>query len=142
MPDTKTPAYARALALGAICGLRSMMGPALVAGKAPPVVKIAFRLLAVGEVIADKLPQIPSRLDPGPLTGRIVSGAAVGYVVCRESETPGWLGALLGGAAAVAGSYGGYYGRKALGERLHLPDPVIAVAEDALALAVGRRFAP
>src|SRR5947209_7169684 len=119
--DTRnTSPYARALALGAVCGSRSMLGPALVARLAPPPVRIGLRLLSFGEIIADKLPKTPSRIAPGPLAGRLVSGAAVGYVVCRTGGASPWVGALVGGAAAVAASYGGYYGRKALGERLHL----------------------
>ena len=132
--------YARALGLGAICGLRTMMGPALVANAAPPGVKIALRIMAVGELIVDKLPATPNRIAPGPLAGRAVSGALVGYVVCRHAKTSPWLGALLGGLAAVGGAFGGYYARKTLVERLSLPDPLIAVAEDALAAGIGRRF--
>jgi uncharacterized membrane protein len=142
MSNQKPPAYAQALVLGFVSGLRSMLGPALVAEIAPPKVKIAFRLLSAGELIADKLPKTPNRIAPGPLVGRAIAGAAVGYVVCKEARQPVWIGALLGSAAAVAGSFGGYYGRKALGERLHLPDPIVAVVEDALAVGLGRRFAP
>src|SRR5579875_3544279 len=97
------------IALGSICGLRTMMGPALVAGIAPPGVRFALRLMAVGELIVDKLPATPSRIAPGPLAGRAVSGAVVGYVVCRNAKTSPWLGALLGGLAAVGGAYSGYY---------------------------------
>lgn len=143
LPDgSRPPAYAQALALGFVSGLRTMLGPALVAEIAPPKVKLAFRLLSAGEFIADKLPKTPSRIDPGPLMGRAVAGAAVGYVVCKEAHQSVWFGALLGGAAALAGAFSGYYGRKALGERLHLPDPVVAVVEDALAVGLGWRFAP
>jgi uncharacterized membrane protein len=144
MPENqnKPPAYAQALGLGFVSGLRAALAPALVAEIAPPKVKLVFRLLSVGELIADKLPKTPSRIDPGPLTGRIVSGAAVGYVLCRHAGKSVWLGALLGGAAAVAGSYGGYYGRKMLGEKLHLPDPIVALAEDALGVGLGRYFGP
>lgn len=141
LPDNP-PAYARSLALGFVCGLRSMLGPALVADLAPPPVRLLFRLLSAGEVIADKLPGIPSRIAPGPLAGRLVSGMAVGGVVCHAAGKSPLVGGLLGGAAALAGSYGGYYGRKALGTRLHLPDPVVALAEDALAAGLGRRFGP
>ncbi|MDQ2688470.1 MAG: hypothetical protein M3Y28_11460, partial [Armatimonadota bacterium] len=97
-------------------------------------------LLSAGELVADKLPQTPSRISPLPLVGRIVSGTIVGAVVCHGAKKSLWLGGLLGGIAAVAGSYGGYYGRKALSERL--PDPVVAVIEDTLAVGLGRHFGP
>lgn len=140
MPETQ--GYSRALGLGAICGLRTMMGPALIADAAPPGLKLILRLMALGELIVDKLPKTPNRIAPGPLAGRAFSGAVVGYFVCRETKVAPWLGAILGGCAAVGGAYGGYYGRKALVERLRLPDAVVAVAEDALAVGIGRRFRP
>jgi hypothetical protein len=144
MPENQNrpPAYAQALGLGFVSGLRAALGPALVAEIAPPNVKLVFRLLAVGELVADKLPKTPNRIDPGPLTGRIVSGAVVGYVVSRHAGRSVWVGALLGGIAAVGGSYGGYYGRRLLGQKLHLPDPIIAVAEDAIGVGLGRYFSP
>lgn len=136
----ETSVYARILALGFVCGLRSMLGPAILGEKASAPVKIALRLLSAGELVVDKLPKTPSRISPLPLAGRIVSGSIVGAVVCHEAKKPLWLGGLLGGVAAVAGSYGGYYGRKALSE--HLPDRVVAVIEDTLAVGLGRHFGP
>jgi uncharacterized membrane protein len=138
----ESPPYARAAALGVVCGLRSMLGPALVSTLAPAPIKVALRLLSAGEFIADKLPNLPSRIASGPLLGRALSGAAVGYIVCKEKDVQPWLGALVGGAAAVSASYGGYYGRKALHERLHVSDKLIAILEDALAIGLGRRFGP
>ena len=134
-----TNVYARVAALGFVCGLRTMMGPALIAADASPGVKILLRLMAAGELIVDKLPGTPNRIAPGPLVGRALSGTIVGAVVCRGAQKSPWLGGLLGGVAAVAGSYGGYYARRALTRRR--PDPVVAVAEDALAVAVGGHFA-
>lgn len=135
----ETSVYARVAALGFVCGLRSLLGPALVASAAPARGKLALRLLSAGELIADKLPKTPSRISPLPLAGRIVSGTIVGAVVCHEAKKSLWLGGLLGGVSALAGSYGGYYGRKALARRL--PDPIVAVMEDAFAVAVGGHFA-
>jgi uncharacterized membrane protein len=55
-------------------------------------------------------------------------------LVARESAKEG---ALLGGAGALAGSFGGYYARKAF--RRNHPDIAVALVEDilAVALAVG-----
>lgn len=142
-PDRgRPPAYAQAAALGFVTGLRSLLGLAMIGETTPRPVRIAIRLLSVGELIADKMPKMGSRLAPISLSARILSGMVVGYVVCHEERRSPWLGALLGGIGALAGTYGGYHARKALDERLHLPDPVIAVAEDAFAVALGRRFRP
>ncbi len=136
-----TTLYTRIFALGAVSGMRTLLGPALAAEGASENVKLLFRLLSAGELVGDKLPKTPSRLAPGPLLGRAVSGGAVGYVLCRRAGQSPWLGTALGAGAAVLGAYGGYHARKALGETLHLPDAVVAVGEDALAIAVGRHFA-
>ncbi len=136
-----TNLYARVAALGAVCGLRTMLGPALVARGASPGLCGLFRVLSVGELVADKMPTMPSRLAPGPLLGRMISGGAVGYALCRRGGGSPWAGALLGAGAAVAGAYSGYHTRKALGARGRVPDPIAALLEDALALGVGRRFA-
>jgi len=136
-----TTLYTRIFALGAVSGMRTLLGPALAAEGASENVKLLFRLLSAGELVGDKLPKTPSRLAPGPLLGRAVSGGAVGYVLCRRAGQSPWLGTALGAGAAVLGAYGGYHARKALGETLHLPDAVVAVGDDALAIAVGRHFA-
>ncbi|MGH9310283.1 MAG: DUF4126 domain-containing protein, partial [Vicinamibacterales bacterium] len=70
-------------ALGAVSGSRSMLAPALVARAhhASPAAPI-LALLAGGEMMADKMPFIPSRTDALPLAGRIVSGALAGAAVC------------------------------------------------------------
>lgn len=138
--DGRPPAYPQAAALGFATGLRSMMGIAVIGETMPGAVRIATRLLSAGELVGDKLPKIGSRLALAPLSARIVIGAMVGYIACGEGRCSPFIGALLGAAGAVAGSYGGYHARKALDERLHLPDPVVAVAEDALAVSLGRRF--
>src|SRR5690242_4264348 len=89
--------YACAATIGAVSGLRSMTGPAIIATaarardlkldgtalawfgspKAAPVVTA----LAVGEMIADKLPFMPDRTRPGSLAGRATMGAICGYAV-------------------------------------------------------------
>ncbi len=136
-----TNLYARIFALGAVTGLRCMLGPALVAEGAPGKSKLVFRVLAAGELAGDKLPRTISRLAPGPLLGRILAGGGVGWVLCRRAGQSPWLGMALGAGAAVAGAYSGYHARKTLGEKLHIPDAAVAVAEDAVAVAVGGHFA-
>lgn len=136
-----TNLYTRIFALGAISGARSMLGPALVAGRASEGARTAFRLLSLGEMVGDKLPKTPSRLDVGPLIGRAAAGAGVGYVLCRRAGEEPWLGAALGTLAAMLGAYATYHARKTLGKTLHVPDALLAVGEDALMLSIGRRFA-
>lgn len=94
-------------------------------------------LAVAGEFVADKLPFIPSRLKPGPLIGRAVSGASVGSSSFRVAGRSGFWGALVGGFGAVLGSYAGYLARSTAVRRTGLPDPVIAVVEDVVAMRSG-----
>ncbi len=143
--------------LGAITGLRSMSGMAMLARRLqqrppqqwphPLLQRLAREpfasltaLLAAGEMAADKLPFIPARTDPLPLTGRAVLGAAVGAAAGLLEEQPWWAGAIFGSAAAVATAFAGYHARRLLTGEDGLPDPIVAVLEDGLVLGLGRRL--
>jgi uncharacterized membrane protein len=136
-----------ALLLGVTAGLRSMTAPAALAlaqqqkfGRESvwplnsPRVGRVLMAMAVGEMILDKLPFAPNRIAPGVLTGRLLSGAMCGAAVSRDDQKNG---ALLGVVGALAGSFAGYFLRKGAVKASGLPDAVIALAEDALAVAVG-----
>jgi uncharacterized membrane protein len=93
-------------------------------------------LLAAGELVADKLPMTPSRLQPGALFGRVMSGAAVGIAAASRAGGTPVLGGLLGAGGALAGAYAGYHARQALG-RAGVPDPVCGVVEDGVTIGLG-----
>lgn len=149
-----TPAIKRPLLLGITAGMRSQLPLALLAlasrrgllnvGPEPPwtwlrlpKVGIATGLLAAGEIMNDKLPITPSRLEPAPLGGRLTFGALAG-AACSPAERGSRLqGALLGAAGAGMGAYGGYRLRAALGKDTGLPDPVWGAVEDGVALGIG-----
>jgi uncharacterized membrane protein len=95
---------------------------------------------ALGEVVVDKLPQTPSRLALPPLLGRVVSGAAGGVgLASRTSSVPlralpptALLPAILvGGGAAIAGSYLGSAWRRVAPFDDDLP---AALLEDAVVM--------
>jgi hypothetical protein len=66
-----------------------------------------FTLLAIAELIGDKLPQTPSRKAAMPFVVRIVSGAMCGAALGAPSRTS--IGGLVAGVlGAVAGTLGGY----------------------------------
>jgi len=82
-------------------------------------------VLAIGELINDKLPKTPSRKAPGPFIGRVMSGALCGAA----------LGGLLAGVlGAVAGTLGGYEFRARLVRAIGGKDLPIALLEDAIAI--------
>ena len=129
--------------LGIVTGLRSMLGLALLSWIAPPApwiasiwARIILALAAVGELVADKLPKTPSRLAPGPLTGRVVIGAVIGGLLTNQVHAAVWLGAIVGAVGALAGSFGGNKIRGALGRKTGAKDLWFALGEDVLAIAL------
>src|SRR4030081_3781801 len=116
-------AYVWAFLIGVIAGLRSMTAPAAVSWAARlgwlhlentwlaflgfAATPYIFTVLAIGELIADKLPKTPSRKAPGPFLGRIVTGALSGAALGAASQ--GLAGGLVAGAlGGIAGTLGGH----------------------------------
>jgi uncharacterized membrane protein len=152
--------YASAVLIGALAGMRSMSAPAVLGkisqnggfddltGPLSFVGGASFLpvsgALAIGEMVADKLPFTPNRTAVGPLLGRAFIGAFSGAVVCSAKKRSWLAGALIGAAAAVGAAYAAYEFRRQIGMHAHLPDPVIALGEDALVgglgLALASRF--
>jgi uncharacterized membrane protein len=150
-----TPAAVLLLAflIGVVCGLRSLTAPAVVAWAAhqgwiqltgtplhfmgSSAAVVIFSLFAVVEIIADKLASAPSRTKPAGLIARIVLGALCGACIAVSGAQSIAFGALLGGAGGVAGAFGGYEVRTRLVKALKVPDFVIAILEDALAIGAG-----
>jgi uncharacterized membrane protein len=91
---------------------------------------VIFTLLALLELVTDKLPKTPSRSAPPGLIARIVLGALSGACVASAGEQGVVLGAGLGIVGALAGTYGGYQARTRLVNTLGTPDFVIALLED------------
>ena len=135
-----------------MAGLRSLTAPAVVAWGAHlgwlnlhgsplafmgSITAVAiFSLLAIGELIADKLPTIPKRTAPAPLLARIITGGLCGACLLATAEKSLVAGAILGGTGAVIGAFLGYDIRRRLVNNLHIKDFVVAVCEDVV--AVGR----
>jgi uncharacterized membrane protein len=149
--------YAGAALLGTLAGLRSMAAPAVlgqlsrkgaltgVTNGLSLVTKPRFatvaQVLAVGELIADKLPVTPNRTAAGPLLGRAFTGGISGAVVCSAKKRSPLLGALIGATAAVGAAYGAYELRKRAGQKLHVSDTFIALTEDVVAGSLGAALA-
>jgi uncharacterized membrane protein len=150
---TDLEVYSGAAVLGAISGMRSMAAPAIVSRFAHTGLlplqdsQIKFlthknsaktmAVMAIGEMVADKLPFIPKRTSVFPLMTRAVSGALSATAFTKARKRSAVLGALIGSLAAVGASYGAYKLRKVVGDKTHLPDTIVAVAEDALVAACG-----
>ena len=133
-----------------MAGLRSLTAPAVVAWGAhldwlnlqgsplafmgSTVAVAIFSVLAIGELIADKLPMMSKRTAPAPLMARIITGGLCGACLCAATGQSLIAGALLGGIGGIAGAFLGYGIRKRLD--LHIKDPVVAVCEDVVAVGL------
>ncbi len=151
--DLATPTLAAGL--GWTAGMRSMSAPALLShalggrrrlrqpadSLGSTFARRALTAAALGEMIADKLPGMPARTDPPALAGRIASGALVGAAVAAARREPLAPSALAGAVGAVAASFAMVAVRRAASDTLGLPDPVAAVAEDAMTLSLGHSLA-
>jgi uncharacterized membrane protein len=142
-----------AFLIGVIAGLRTMTAPVVVSwaanrhwlnlhnsplalmGSAAAVA--VFSVLALGELVIDKLPSTPNRTGLFGLIGRSVLGGLSGAAVAASGAQLIVLGAVLGAAGAIAGAFAGYEVRTRLVRVLKVPDFVIALFEDAVAIAGG-----
>jgi uncharacterized membrane protein len=138
-----------AFLIGVVAGLRSLTAPAVVSWGArlgwlhlentwlaflgAPVTPYILSLLAIGELISDKLPKTPSRKAPVGFAARVVTGALCGAALGAPSQA--LIGGLLAGViGAVAGTLGGYEARSRLVRAIGGKDFPIALMEDAIAI--------
>jgi uncharacterized membrane protein len=144
---------ALAFAIGVIAGLRSLTAPTAVAWAAhlkwlhlqqtwaafmaSIVTVYLLTALAIAELVGDKLPKTPSRKSPAPFGARIVLGALSGAALCAAARQSAAAGAFLGGLGAVVGTLGGYEARTRLVKAWKVPDIVVALLEDAIAIGGG-----
>ena len=140
-------------AIGMIAGLRALTAPAVVCWAAhlgwvnlqnshlawmgSTAAVAIFSILALAEIVNDKLPATPSRLAPPSLVIRSLTGALAGTALAIAAGQFVVLGIVLGALGALAGSFLGYYIRHGIVTGLKLPDFPIALLEDAIAIGCG-----
>ena len=107
--------------------------PLSLIGSVPSVV--IFTLLAVMELVADKLSITPNRTSPPGLIARIVMGGLTGACVAVGGAQGILLGALLGAVGGVVGCFVGYRARTGLVKTLVTRDIYVALLEDLVAVA-------
>jgi uncharacterized membrane protein len=145
--------FVLAFALGVVAGLRSFTAPTVVSWAARlrwldlqrtwlaflgyAVTPYAFTAFAIFELVIDKLPKTPSRKKPAGFAARIVLGALSGTALCVATQHSPAAGAVLGVLGGVAGTLGGYEARARLVKDLRVPDFVVALLEDAVAIGGG-----
>jgi len=141
-----------ALLIGVVAGLRSLTAPAVVAWAgflgwinlqhtwaswmANIITVVILSVLAVGELVNDKLPKTPARTAPPIFAARLITGGFSGAVIGAAWH---WTFTSLGAGVigAVLGTLGGYHARKALVAVRNGQDLPIALLEDAVAILGG-----
>jgi uncharacterized membrane protein len=150
-----TPAIAMGLmvAIGMIAGLRALTAPAVVcwaahlgwlnlqnshlAWMSSTAAVAIFSILALAEIVNDKLPATGSRLAPPSLVIRSITGALAASALAIGSSQSLLVGILLGVVGALAGSFVGYHLRHQIVAGLKIPDLPVALLEDAIAIGCG-----
>jgi uncharacterized membrane protein len=141
-----------AIGIGIVAGLRSLLAPAVVAWAAhlgtlnlhssrlafmgSTAAVAIFSVFAIGELVADKLPNTPKRTAFAPLLARILLGGLGGASFFAAAGKSLFVGALLGGIGGVIGAFVGYETRRRLVNNLHIKDLFVALCEDFVALAL------
>lgn len=142
------PLLVLAFLIGVVSGLRALTAPAAVSWAArlgllklegTPLAFMGYvatpyilSLLAIGELINDKLPKTPSRKVPPQFIARVVTGALSGAALGAGSGAL-VLGLVCGATGAVAGTLGGASVRGALSRAVGNDLPA-ALIEDMVAI--------
>ncbi len=142
--------FINAFLVGTASGLRAMIGLAAVSWAAHfgilplghtwlAFLGYAFTpyiltLLAIGELVNDKLPKTPSRLIPPQFITRIVTSALCGLAI-GLSGSEMIVGLVAGILGAVAGTFGGAKARSLLARNLGCDLPA-ALLEDIAAAGI------
>ncbi len=145
-----------AAGLGVVAGMRSVSAPAFLSQRLVRDSGVAggrldralsskagawtLAVLALGELVGDKLPKTPARIAPPALAMRLLSGAVVGAAVARRDKRPVLGPVLVGAAASLASTFAFYALRKFATQRLRVPNVVAGLLEDALTATLGVRL--
>ncbi len=125
----------RSLLIGLASGGRSSLGLFAAARLAQkPKVTASAGAAVAAEMVADKLPTTPERLEPAPLLGRAVAGGIGGWAVARQQRANPVLPIAVGVGGGVVGSVLGAAGRELANNR-GWAWPA-AVAEDAISVGL------
>jgi len=129
--------------VGAATGLRSTVGVGalvetgsrgLPAFATTPPARIVAGVGVAGELVGDKLPRTPSRLEPPGLAARVALAAVAGAVLARAAERAMVPAALVASATAVVSARVGHDLRRAAATRV--PPLVAALVEDVVAIGL------
>jgi hypothetical protein len=124
------------LTLGAMSGIRSTAGPAVLAAQDGGPLRELMAVLAAGEMIVDKTSFVGNRIDLFPLAGRALMGALVGSLFARRERTSIMLAAASGATAAIVAAHLAFR----LRQRLPFSNAVNGLLEDVVVIGVAAMY--
>jgi uncharacterized membrane protein len=101
-----------------------------------PVTTAVFTILALGELVGDKLPMTPNRTAIFPLLARVGFGGLVGAIAATNLRGSILEGIILGAISGLAGSFLGFHVRRHLVKVKLFKDLHIALVEDAVTIGL------
>jgi hypothetical protein len=130
-------AFERAMALAALSGLKIALGPAFLATSRRWPSRQNWAMAAAGEMLFDKLKVFPPRYRPSLLIPHSLMGAWVARESLREDGEDDPWAAVAGGMVAAGVAVAAPIIRMTINKVVGIPDPVLGLAEDYLALSCG-----
>jgi uncharacterized membrane protein len=102
-----------------------------------PIVANSLAVLALSELIGDKLPATPNRTARLPLTGRFAFGAVTGAALLKANGGNSVSGLILGGVCALTATFASYYLRKTITGPNKLSNVAAGLMEDCVVFGIG-----
>ena len=123
-----------AFLLGIVAGLRTFTAPAALFLAKGGTAGYILAAIALGELVGDKLPKCPSRLNPLAVMARMISGGFVGWTLAGGRRADTLACAVLGILGALVGTFFGHAARSAGTKKIGaIP---AALVEDAVAIGL------
>ncbi len=129
--------FERAMALAALSGLKIALGPAMLATSRRWPSRQTWIMAAMGEMLFDKLGVFPPRYRPSLLIPHSLMGAWVARESLREDGEDDPWAAVAGGMVAAGVAVAAPVVRMTINKVVGVPDPLLGLAEDYLALSYG-----
>jgi hypothetical protein len=136
MRNTNRP-FERAMVLAALSGLKIALGPAFLATSRKWPTRQGWIAATLGEMVLDKMGVFSARYQLPLLIPHTMAGAWVAQESMREEgEDDPWV-AVAGGMVAAGVSIAAPIARMAINKVVGVPDALLGLGEDYLALRYG-----
>lgn len=99
-----------------------------------PVAAVVTKVLTAAEIAGDKIPGGPDRIIAPQVIARVASGAFSAALLSVKKKDKMAEAMVIGGAAALAATYGFFFLRKYISEKFAVNNVAAGAVEDTIAL--------